>query len=262
MRIFLCMPTHNGSANLWAARAFYRAPSARLPLFYAESSRSLLANCFNLLWAGALNLAKSERLTHFVMLHSDVIPEDFWVDRLYEEITRTKAAVVSTVLPIKDIQGITSTAIAAKEDPWEVERRLTMREVYSLPETFSAADCGYPDRALLVNTGCWIADLSFFEDKRIGFEVRDKLIVQEIIQDTPTTESFVRPLCIPEDWNFSREVHEAGGKVLATRRIKAQHVGHHAFTNEQAWGMSIDPMALSKEPLPVFQNNLVTTKEG
>lgn len=254
MRIFLCMPTHNGSANLWAARAFYRAPSARLPLFYAESSRSLLANCFNLLWAGALNLAKQERLTHFVMLHSDVIPEDFWVDRLYEEITRTQAAVVSTVLPIKDIQGITSTAIsAAGEDEWEVERRLTMREVYSLPETFSAADCGYPDRALLVNTGCWIADLSFFEDKRIGFEIRDRLTLRE---------GFVAPQCIPEDWNFSREVHQAGGKVLATRKIKAQHVGSHAFTNEQAWGMSIDPMALSKEPLPVFQNNLVTTKEG
>ena len=70
------------------------------------------------------------------------------------------ADVVSTVLPIKDRRGVTSTAIDDPEDEWTPLRRLTMREVHRLPETFSAqADCGYPNNALLVNTGCFVLDL-------------------------------------------------------------------------------------------------------
>lgn len=244
MRIFLCMPTYDMTGHLHSARAFYLTPSARLPIFHAEAGRSLLANCFNMLWASALNLREPEGITHFAMLHSDVIPEDYWLDRLYEELTKTKAALVSTVLPIKDLQGITSAAISG-EDEWEPERRLTMREIYALPETFSAADCGYPDRTLMVNTGCWLADLSFPGFENIAFQIRDRIV--------KNPNGGYSPQCIPEDWNFSQEVFRAGGKIVATRKVKAIHVGPYAFPNTAPWGSAkVDPVLGNNKPLPVM----------
>ena len=39
---------------------------------------------------------------------------------------------------------------------WDVLRRITLTEASRLPTVFSAADCGYPNQALLANTGCWV----------------------------------------------------------------------------------------------------------
>lgn len=240
MKIFMAMPTYDLTVHLHAARAFYVGATTYLPRFYAEAGRSLLANCFNILWGAALSIRKDEGITHFAMLHSDVVPQDGWLDILYQEMTRTQSHLVSVVLPIKDLSGVTSTAIGG--ETYQPVRRLTMKEVLQLPETFTATDCGYPNKPLWTNTGCWLVDLSLQGIDRAAFEIRDS------IKKTP--EGY-QPVCFPEDWSFADQVHELGGRVSATRKVSATHVGTFAYSNQAKYGYEHDPVSDGK-PLPVF----------
>lgn len=256
MKVFMAMPTYDGQVNVHCARAFYATASRCLPLSYGEVGRSLLANAFNLLWATALGARESEGVTHFAMLHADVIPQDGWLDVLHGELSRTGADLVSAVVPIKDPYGVTSTAIGTKEDSWEPERRLTMHEVFSLPETFSAADAGYPDRPLLVNTGCWLADIRKPAFEGLFFEIRDQVTRQ---RDETGAHDEYSAWCIPEDWGFSRRLWERGGVALATRKVRLQHCGRYLFNNWRPWGAETDPRAATPGPLPALK---ATTKSA
>ena len=122
-----------------------------------EHGGSLLAQTFNSFWCSALCLQEAgEEITHFAMLHDDIVPESGWLELLYEEIEACGADVLSAVVPLKDSYGLTSTAISGPDNPFIRERRLSLEEVYRLPETFTIEDTGYLDRMLLANTGCWI----------------------------------------------------------------------------------------------------------
>lgn len=230
--VALAMPAY-GQVHPFAARAFWGCPSlGKHRCLPGASMSSLLARGFNIAWHTAVEtrrLAKPH-VDYFCMLHADVVPEPGWVDLLVEEIEKHKADVVSVVVPIKDTKGLTSTAIEYPPDPFEVERRLTMHEVMRLPETFGIEDVGYTDgRALLVNTGCWIADLSKPWVNDVCFTVRDD--VQHDADGTP------RVRCIPEDWGFSMWLRDRGAKVLATRRVKvSHHGGADGYPNDSAWG--------------------------
>src|SRR4051812_48922453 len=106
---------------------------------------SLLALNFNEMWARALN-ARSQGITHFVMLHADVVPHSAtWVGQLRSIMDRHAASVLSVVLPIKDQRGLTTTGLYSPGDP-RLRRRLTLQEVYQQPPTFT-------HEHLLVNTG-------------------------------------------------------------------------------------------------------------
>jgi hypothetical protein len=103
-----------------------------------------------------------------------------------------------------------------------------MREVMRLPETFSAADCGHPNDTLLVNTGCWIADLSKPWVRQFHFRTEDRIVHQD---------GKARSEVMSEDWLFSRDIQKLGAKVLATRKIQLRHVGTANYTNFHAWGL-------------------------
>lgn len=241
--IFLAMPHYCGLVEISAAQAFLTTSADenenRFRIYNAAFGSSLLANTFNVLWCEAIN-RRSEGITHFAMLHADIAPEAGFLSKLYSELLAHDADLVSAVVPIKSPDGVTSTAIDSP-DPFEVERRLTMSEVVSLPETFSAADCGYPDRALCVNTGCWIADLRKPWVEQVHFQ-----IFNTIQRDAA---GVFRPKVMSEDWDFSRQLHRLGAKVLATRKIKLEHIGPARFGNQTAWGKPLDHMAKGS-PLP------------
>jgi hypothetical protein len=174
-------------------------------------------------------------ITHFAMLHDDVAPEDGWLDVLLEDLEAHDADMVSAVVPIKDPLGLTSTAIDDPTDRFNVERRITMDEVMRLPPVFSAADCGYPDRILLVNSGCWVC--RFTEDWRFNVRfVIDDRIVFKGDHCRPEMPAQYAAEVAPEDWNFSRNLASYGCKVLATRRVKLTHSGGIAYTNSEPWG--------------------------
>jgi hypothetical protein len=195
-----------------------------LPVMARATGNSVLCQNFNMLWCDALNHRKTHGVTHFAMCHYDVRPEPFWVDKLIAEMDRVDADIISTVLAIKDDRGLTSTGIASYETS-EV-RRLTMHEVFDLPETFSVADTG--GDYLAVNTGLWVARLESWTDRFYGFETRTGISEQP----DGTFKAWFRP----EDWLMSEQAYQLGLRVYATRAVKAWHCGVKEYGNDEPWG--------------------------
>lgn len=234
-RVFVGMPRYTESAALGAAKAFLCPTCGSCELIGSEKASprtSLLDHCFNMLWAEALDRRDELGATHFAMIHADVEPPMGWLDDLAEELLRLDADIVSSVIPIKNSCGLTSTAINpndcfAEYGSW-VPRRLTMREVSQLPETFGAQDVGCP---LLLNTGLWICDLRKEWVDRVCFDSAKRIVrgsdKKRVAQ------------CISEDWFFSNALNQMGfaDKLFATRKVKVLHHGEREFKNWDSWGL-------------------------
>jgi SAM-dependent methyltransferase len=209
-----------------AARGFYRA-SRTLDVRLHQTESSLLAHNMNRLWCWALNTAhKGDPVHYFAMQHSDIEPEDFWLDKLAALLDETGLDVLGVVAPIKDQRGVTSTAVARPDTNWRVAHRLTMREVHRLPETFTSADVGGP---LLLNTGLWVCRFDEAWAKKVHFEINDRIYWD------PTRKEYT-PEVEPEDWFVSRLFHELGLKVGCTRAVELGHRGAALFGNTNPWG--------------------------
>jgi hypothetical protein len=215
----MCSGTVNG---------IIRTMDSRWDVKSSHLGSSIAPHNFNCLLCEALNHRQSHRLRWFVMLHSDVIPiAPSWLDDLLDLHAFSEADVISVVLPIKDGNGLTSTALDT--DPWR-PRRLTMTEIMDAPETF---DCDYARRTwgadLLVNTGL----MAFRLDKdlwpeRVVFNFRCTIRRDEAGLFVADVE--------PEDWGFSRWCNAQGLKLVVTRRIPCLHKGRAEFNNCLAWG--------------------------
>jgi hypothetical protein len=180
---------------------------------------SLLTHAFNTLYAKALNMRESHGVTHFAMIHSDIVPDAHWLDVLYLEMGKYKADLISAVVPVRGDSGMTSTAVETG-DPWAA-RPLSLKECFDYPETWTSAD-------LLVNTGLMLLDLnaSKFGTSRRAFHQQDRVVLKN---DKHVAET------IPEDWDFSRQVRGSGGRVYATRKVGLYH-GTKQCHNRSVWG--------------------------
>lgn len=185
--VYACQPCY-GSGNKQSKKKFWAAsvnPVGRwagLGSVFDDSGGSLLAESFNAHWKTALNMQLAGKpVLYFAMLHDDIVPEDFWLDKLLDELERTGADIISAVVPIKDARGLTSIAIDDPDDPWATYRRLTMKEVHGLPETFTAQDClnaglsGGVLRPLLLNTGCWACRMDRPWRHKVHFEIHNAI---------------------------------------------------------------------------------------
>ncbi len=239
--VFLTMPMY-GNPCPGAARAMYQYAGRNLVVHVSEPSASLLAHAFNMSVCAARNAAsEGHQIDYVAMLHNDVevVPptrpdEKLWLNILIDELESTGADIVSAVIAIKDQRGITSTAVAG-DDQWNPLFRLTMKQVMALPETFSNADLGHPDRALLVNTGCWVARAGAWLGEFPGYTIRDRLVCKEV-QTAEGVRRLWHPEVVPEDWGASLWLHARGMKVMATRKVKLNHVGNFRFGNDSPWG--------------------------
>lgn len=225
--VVLGLPTYQGPAGMWLPTQV--PPSRRFRVLSAEAQGSLLTQAFNNCWVAALNLRVSHAVRYFAMCHADVLPPPCFVDSLVDELEARDFDILSCVVPIKDERGLTSTAIDDPADPFDPLFRLTMREVMGLPETFTAADVGYPGNALLVNTGCWVCRFTEPWAEEVCFTVRDR------VRKDPEKSEWVADV-EPEDWGFSRWAHARGLKVAATRKLAIKHYGNFGFGNGHAWG--------------------------
>jgi hypothetical protein len=241
VNVILGMPGY-GRQTSAAGRGFWRAMRDQRALANAYLSGSLLASNFNHLWCIALNHVHSGKpLQYFAMLHDDIGPEDFWLDKLIAELEAKKLDVLSVVVPIKDPRGITSIALQDEDDNWRPAARLSMHDIYQLPETFTAEDVGAP---LLLNTGCWVCRWDQDWCKQMHFEVKDRIVFH-------TALDRYEPQCESEDWYFSRECNELGLRLGATRIVKLDHTGDFPFTNERPWGTDpFDKSTIARSPLP------------
>lgn len=240
-KVFMARPTY----TRWSigGRAFYSACSNGDDLDVVcqmEYGTSALGKVFNMLWATAIGRMEQGVVTHFAMLHADILPEDYWLDTLMDELIANDADVMSAVAPIKDSKGLSSVAIDDPQDPYQCLRRFTMRELEDMPETFDHVGAGYPNNIMMVNTGCWVCDLR--KPWVTAADADGALKVFFTIQDTirrsrnPKTPGQLEVGMNPEDWEFSRRVHRMGGKLFATRKVRLQHFGEQGYPNYGGWG--------------------------
>lgn len=232
--VFLGMPGH-GAVEFGAAFAMMRSHrgGVRASALYRQGSL-LNANC-NFLWTWALNAQRSGRapVDYFALLHSDVCPPDGWLEDLIAELERTSLDVLSVAVPIKDGRGLTSCAIGhpGPQDYWRAFCRVTLAELHQLPETFTTADLGMPERPLLVNTGCFVCRFDYRWAEQVVFQDHNR-IVWDAANQKYRAESF------PEDWHFSRQCVQLGLRVGCTRKIAVDHVGPNRYGNDHPWGSS------------------------
>lgn len=220
-KIVLAMPRSGSMIHDGAAKGFFLWPSKEHDLCHMEASHSAATHTFNRLWCEALMLRK-QGFRYFAMMHNDVVPGQFWLDRLMEEYQRLQADVISAVIPIKSDDGLTSTAMD-KGDLWNC-CRLTMKEVMELPESFESKDVGFP---LLVNNGLWLCDMTQPWCEKFSFEILNRI--------GKTKDGLFFSQLIPEDWHCSRKFHDLGLRVFATRKVQLYHE-EEKFNNYSAWG--------------------------
>jgi len=200
-------------------------------IFPPPTKGSILPDVFNRIWCEARKMRKQIPITHFVMVHSDIRPDIHFVDVLVREQVGTGADIVSAVVPIKDRRGLTSTAVDSPAGP----RRLTMKEVFRLPETFGLNDVKKTllvpswHGPLVVNTGCWVCDFTRPWVDKVHFEFQTAILEDK--------DGNPYPVRCGEDWIFSRDVQRLGGTILATRKVRLNHYGDDgAYTNAYSWG--------------------------
>lgn len=219
-RVYLgipCLGSVSMETLLGVSNAFARAGRAGIGIKLHCEMMSILTMCFNTLWAAALNARKTHGITHFVMLHSDIGPADGWLETLLDEMDAHQAGLLSCVVPIKDMQGATSTALI---DPRTKElERLTARQIQDLPDTFDGSL--FPEKILCVNTGLFVADFRQPWVEQVWFENIDKIYRGADGQFEARTMS--------EDWDFSVKLEWLGVKVCATQKIGLTHFGRLGF---------------------------------
>lgn len=199
--------------------------SLTLPFTRVRPQSSVLTDAHNQGWACALNM--TPRPPIFAQQHSDIVAEPGWLDTLVEEMARVGAGLISAAVAIKDTRGLTSTTVL---DPvTRMHRRLTMREIMRLPETFSAQDIPWapPGAILCTNTGLWACRFGDWAEK-IRFTIRDYIAQDE---NGVWCAGFW-----PEDWQFAEDAHNLGVKVFATRKVSVGHIGGFPFKNDRPWG--------------------------
>lgn len=196
---------------------------------WTNPGSSLLTYNFNDGWAIALNLRDEGKVTHFLLWHADIVPQgDDWLETLYLEMARVEADVLSVISPIKNQNGLTSTA--RDTDPWR-PIRYTMTEILARPLTWTEPD-------LLVNTGLLLIDLQGAWIERdpglaVCFTMRDQ------VARNPETGRW-EPDIAPEDWGFSRHARAAGARIWVTRAVMLDHWGEFPYPNHVAWGAKVD----------------------
>ena len=225
--VFLACPLAHGQASWEMCMRAHQGvrPGSETRVTVRANQSSLLAYNFNTLWAEALNRRQELGLTHFAMLHSDVVPEPGWLDILLEEQALVGIDLLSCVIPIKDGRGLTSTAIVS---PTNAIRRLTL---WDLIEGFYA-NRSLPlleqEGRLLVNTGCWVCDFTQPWVEKVSFQCQDKIVKNE--------EGRFVAHNVPEDWHFSMQCHRLGVSVAATRVVELAHLGEAEYRNDHVWG--------------------------
>ena len=218
----IAIPSYDGTCQLDTLEAVQLSSRRWEPKIVTQRS-SALGNCFNRLWVTALN-SRAGGITHFAMLHSDVIPEVGWLDKMMDIMADKGADVLSVIIPIKSTEGLTSTALDTG-GRWKVNR-FTMKQVHKMPATFT-----HPK--LLLNTGLMLVDLRKPWVERVYFTIRDSIVRDE--------SGRFRPVMMSEDWDFSRQATALEAKLWATREVSVRHVGRALYGNDSAWGsMEVD----------------------
>lgn len=235
--VYLACPQHSRTIDIGAALGMLALASrgeGGIKVFPRAHKSSVAPQAFNHLLAEACHLRDERGVTHFAMIHSDVEPEPYWLDKMLSIMTERQADVVSAVVAIKDRHGLTSTGGIGRSDPSRLTRRLTLTEAHQLPETFDGRELPWPDHRLVVNTGLMLCDLRrpwFEPDDDARLPVRFRYESEIVYRDGRYYAN-----AEPEDWLFSQDVENAGGRLVATRGVAVSHWDGGTRYPNDAWG--------------------------
>lgn len=214
---FLAIPTGTGQIDYrtHAAACSFRE-RFRLGTELVGCHSALCGN-FNHLYATALNL-RDKGVTHFVMLHDDVVPQapdgmGNWAELMIAYMRHFELGMISAACSIKNDSGETSTAIQLGDGQI---KRLTRAEIGGLLRSDSLAD----SVTLLANTGCMVIDIRQPWAEEIVFHQEDRIVRK----DGKFAMEFE-----PEDWRLSRWLHERGVRYGVTTDVRCGHVGKKAY---------------------------------
>jgi len=241
-RAFIGMPCYSdasGNAHAIKRAILENGLIGEMPFAFEPVTSSLLTYTFNRLWAKAL----AGDFDYFFMLHSDIVPEEGWAKKLLSILQQNDADIVSACSPIKNEQGIFSAGVGNPDNRWGPYYRFTAKQLASLPETFGPEDTDCPDKPLVVNTGCWVADMrkpwvretNEHGELAISFDMQNRILVHP--------DGKLEPQVEPEDWRFSRDLADRGCRVLGTKAVGLEHYGPKGWNSKQMWGEELDRMA-------------------
>ena len=243
-KVYIGVPTYDGS--LRAETMVGLQGRGMVDVVIRVLGMSLLTRLFNTLLGEALNLRK-KGITHFLLHHADIgILDPGWLDKMLLLMEQNGADVLSAVVPIKNHEGVTSTALD-RTDPvfegWHV-RRYTLAEIHALPEKTWT----HPD--LLLNTGVMLIDLRKPWVENIWFRFDDRI--------EKDLNGHFRVLNMPEDWLFSRDAKKLGAKLYATSEITLAHHGCQAWPSDQVYGSLKTDRGFSEPIVPLPENQVTT----
>ena len=197
-----------------------------------------------------LVMALNGGFDYFVMVHADIVPEAGFAWKLIELQRDFDADMVSVMSPIKSGEGVYSCGIGKPDSRWGPLFRITAKQLAELPDTFCAGDLGYPDHPLLLNTGCWVADLHrpWVRQTRVDSEDGRKCLAHSFYMNhriAVDDNGQFQVQTASEDWNFSRDLWLAGcRKLYATKAVKLRHCGGGRWKSEAVWGAEFDPASI------------------
>lgn len=210
-QIYMVTPTYDGQIHQAHAESLKRA--GKFVTQYSVGGSSFLGDTFNRLYCQGLN-ARKDGITHWLMVHADIIPEPGFADKMLSILNECKGGALSVVSPMKNPKGpkpdggdLTSTAIDLGPD--KKPAHLTLKQIWELPHgTFT-------NENILLNTGCLLVDLRQEWADKVHFDMKSWIEKRE--------ENF-EAVSISEDWDWSRQVRKLGGTLYATRQVKLEHV--------------------------------------
>ena len=221
-------PTSDGWSIRESTVASIQCSERYSRVIFSRSS-SLLPTNHNQLLCDALNARSTDGVTHMAMLHADVVPCWNWIDILMAEMADHDLDAISAVVPLKNGKGLTSTGVGSPRNQYAV-RRISMKELYELPVTFTARDVPFreADSGLMVNTGCFLMKLDEPWVSGLHFRQYDELVLE-------TSTGLYKPRAISEDWDFCRQMLYRGARIGATRAVPLYHQIPE-FHNKGVWG--------------------------
>lgn len=235
-KILIGLPMHKSEINCQTVESLMRGSSDVHDVQLYPLGLSLLAKNFNLIWIKAY----TKDFDYIVIHHTDLGVVGFqpeiegtWIDVLVDLMQESGAAAISSIVPIKSRDGLTSTGLEMERGNPHSLRRLTLAESQHLShnrligrndlcELFDVEEVRAG--ALLVNTGLMIIDLKNFpwaEARWPGFSIQDSIEWSKGGKPQSYT--------IPEDWGFSNWLHLMGWPYYAYRGIVTSHAGTELF---------------------------------
>ena len=197
--VLIGLPTSDGTANVMTVKRFLE-PVDTFDVSHITVESHLLG-AFNKCWGAAITNYKMLGLDYFALIHSDIVPEENWLQKMVTELESNKLDILSVVAPIKSPDGLTSTVV---EENGSL-RNLTLNELQGIG-TFTH----FESKQVLVNTGLLLV--------KMGDWIEDVVFRMESTMKEDGTISV-----LSEDYAFSKDCLAKDLKIGATMKVELYH---------------------------------------